>query len=100
MIKYRSGNLIEPFRRDERLLVRSCAKAAMRALSGATLLRGSPFHSSPYRTAEEVRTRVPEGSSLADQAIAVIDGAPVSVAQVMTLADQSVDLFHELFPGL
>lgn len=98
MHKYRSGNLIEPFRQDERLLIRSCGKAAMRVLSGTTLLRGADYHPSPYRTAEIVDTYTPEARALNSKVMDMIDD-PIdrNVDEAIVLADSSVALFRRLF---
>ena len=97
MHKYRSGNLIEPFKKDEQLLVRSCAKAAIRVLSGITLLRGADYHSSPYRTAEAIEVFAPEAVPLACEAIERLDSPTPPAETAMTIADKSVELFRSLF---
>lgn len=98
MIKYRSGNLIEAFREDPRLLTRSCAKAAMRVLSGTTLLRGADFYASPYQTATAVNLYTPEAIPIKDQAMAVIDNPNILPERAMEIVDKAVELFKTLFP--
>jgi hypothetical protein len=100
MAKYRSGNLIEPFKRDQNLLVRSCAKAAIRALSGATILRGAQFQASVYGVALEIDRYVPEAVGLKDAAMAIINAPSTSTPEsTMSLVDHSINLFYELYPA-
>lgn len=99
MQKYRSGNLIEPFRNDPRLLTRSCAKAAMRVLSSMAILRGAAYHSSPYRTSEELECFVPEAAEINKRAIEIINDPAVVPEVAMEVTDQAVRLFYRLFPG-
>ena len=99
MNKYRADNLIEEFRRDPRLLTRSCAKAAMRTLSGITLLRGARFHASAFQTASEVDIFAPEAIALKNEAMAIINNPSLVPPKVaMQLADRAIFLFRELFP--
>lgn len=99
MQKYRSGDLIQPFRDNPRLLARSCAKAAMRVMSGMTLLRGAAYFSSPYRSAEEVDALVPEAAPLKEAAMHIINRPSNVVQEAMVITDESVRLFYELFPA-
>ena len=96
MEKYRAGNLIEPFRKDARLLTRSSAKAAMRVLSSITLLRGAAYHPSPYRTSEIVEIFVPEAAELNKQILAIINNPIVPPETAMRCTDKAVELFHRL----
>jgi len=98
MRKYRAGDLIEPFLRDERLLIRSCAKAAMRVLSSIAILRGGLFYTSPRQTYLTVERLVPEGHELAQRTLVIIDGACSTVREAMSLVDQAVELFRRLYP--
>lgn len=100
MAKYRRGDLIEPFKRDERLLIRSCAKAAMRVLSCITILRGELFYTSPEQTYTAVLRCAPEAYSIAEQAITIIRGGAGTVDHSMSLCDQSLELYDMLFPDL
>ena len=96
MQKYRSGNLIEPFRRDQRLLTRSCAKAAMRVVSGITILRGADYYSSPYETSRLVPLYAPEAEMLTDEAMQMIYNPNETVELSMRTADRAVSLFRRL----
>lgn len=58
--KYREGNLITAFQRDEKLLVRSCAKATLRVLSSITLLKGAPLQLSYVELRPQIATHAPE----------------------------------------
>ena len=97
MVKYRSGDLIEPFKNDQKLLVRSCAKASMRVVSGITLLRGADYYSSPYETARQVPVFAPEASLLSKLAMKTIDKSDITVELSMSIADEAVNLFRRLF---
>jgi hypothetical protein len=98
MEKYRSGNLIEAFRKDDRLLARSCAKAAMRVLSSMTILRGAKFQASPYRVADEVGYWVPEAIDVKNDAMKIINNPDVPSSEAMEVADRSIELFRRVFP--
>lgn len=96
--KYRSGNLIEAFRANPNLLVRSCSKAALRALFGVAILRGAPFQISPYRIAEAVQHYVPEVTQIKDIAIALIEDPVAPPEDAMQLADEAIKEFYRLAP--
>lgn len=98
MQRYRSGLANEPFRSEPRLLARSAAKAAIRVLSGITILRGATFYTSSGQTVMAVLTYAPEATALAARALAIVDGADANPGEAIDVADQSVELFYRLFP--
>lgn len=74
MKRYRAGTINEPIRSNPRLFARSCGKAALRVLSGITILRGAVFYASQRQTIVMVEQYVPEALSLATRALAIVDG--------------------------
>ncbi|MCR4278898.1 MAG: hypothetical protein NUV81_03275 [bacterium] len=98
MERYRSGVINEPFRSNPRLLARSCAKAAIRVLSGITILRGAVFYAAPYQTVAMVAKHAPEAIALAYRALAIVDGAVSEPNEAMGIAEQAVELFYSLYP--
>lgn len=99
MRKYRSGDLIEPFRRNEQLLVRSCAKAAMRVLSSIAILRGALFYTSPFQTFETVQQFVPEALEIAQRAMTIVRGEQSTPEDAMSLTDKAIELYRQLCPA-
>jgi predicted nucleotidyltransferase len=100
MKKYRSGNFIKEFKRDHRLITRSCGKAAMRVLSGVTILRGAPYHPSAFRVAENVPKYAPEATLLAKRAHEKIVKPDASYNSAIQLTYEAVELFYDLFEDL
>ncbi|MDP3997057.1 MAG: nucleotidyltransferase domain-containing protein [bacterium] len=98
MGRYRLGIINEPFRSNPKLLARSCAKAAIRVLSGITILRGAIFYASPHKTAAMVTRYAPEAVPLAYRALAIVDGAVSEPNEAMGIAEQAVEMFYELYP--
>lgn len=99
MTRYRSGVINEPFRSNPRLLARSSAKAAIRVLSGITILRGAVFYASPQQTVAMVARYAPEAVPLAQRALAIVNGAESKPHESMDIADQTIELFYALYPG-
>lgn len=99
MRKYYSGDLIEPFRRNEQLLARSCAKATIRVLSSIAILRGAPFYTSPFQTFETVQEYVPEALEIGQHAIAIIQGEYSTPEVMMALTDKAIALYKLLCPN-
>ena len=100
MARYRSGGVInEPFRSDPALLARSCAKAAIRALSGITILRGAAFYASSQMTVEMVQRHAPEAASIGARALDIVDGiVEVTPNVAMEITEEAIELFYELYP--
>lgn len=98
MGRYRSGIINEPFRSNPQLLARSCAKAAIRVLSGITILRDAIFYASSHQTAAMVTKYAPEAISLAYRALEIVDGAASEPNEAMGIAEQAVELFYSLYP--
>jgi predicted nucleotidyltransferase len=98
MERYRKGIVNEPFRTNPRLLTRSCAKAALRVLSGITILRGAIFYTSPKQTYEMVVEYVPEAIPLAQRAFAIVNGAECEPPDAMEITEQAIALFYDLYP--
>lgn len=98
MERYRSGVINEPFLSNPRLLARSCAKAAIRVLSGITILRGAIFYASPHQTAAMVTKYAPEAIAIAYRALEIVDGAVSEPNEAMGIAEKSVELFYKFYP--
>lgn len=98
MNRYRAGIINEPFRSNSYLLARSCAKAALRVLSGITILRGAVFYTSPQQTTMMVNKYAPEAALLAQQALAIVNGVKSEPYEAMSIAEQAVELFYDLYP--
>jgi predicted nucleotidyltransferase len=98
MHRYRNGIINEPFRSNPRLLARSSAKAALRVLSGITILRDAVFYTSPEQTAMMVAQYAPEAMQIALRALAIVNGAQSTTDEAMSLAEQAVELFYSLYP--
>ncbi|OGG54536.1 hypothetical protein A3C20_04360 [Candidatus Kaiserbacteria bacterium RIFCSPHIGHO2_02_FULL_55_25] len=98
MKRYRSGVINEPFRSNPRLLARSSAKAAIRVLSGITILRGATFYISPEQTVTMIATYAPEATPLARQALAIVNGAESEPRKAMEITEQAIELFYGLYP--
>jgi predicted nucleotidyltransferase len=97
--RYRSGVINEPFRSNPRLLARSSAKAAIRVLSGITILRGAVFYTSPEKTVVMIAEFAPEATPLARQALSIINGTSSEPCDAMDIAEQAIELFYSLYPA-
>ncbi|OHB05777.1 MAG: hypothetical protein A3A26_01630 [Candidatus Zambryskibacteria bacterium RIFCSPLOWO2_01_FULL_47_14] len=98
MKRYRSGIINEPFRSNPRLLARSSAKAAIRVLSGITILRDATFYTSPEQTVMMIATYAPEAMPLARRAFRIVNGAESEPDEAMDITEQAVQLFYDLYP--
>ncbi len=98
MNRYRAGILNEPFLSNSRLLNRSCAKAALRVLSGITILRGAIFFASSEQTVLMIEQFAPEALPLAQTALAIVNGKETETIEAIRLADEAVELFYSLYP--
>ncbi len=98
LTRYRAGNVNEPFKSNTKMLARSAAKAAMRVLSGITIMRGATFYPSSDQTEAMVREFAPEAAVLAARALAVVNGADVDLGEALEIGDEAVHLFYSLYP--
>ena len=95
MDKYADGSLIEPFRQDSRLLVRSCAKAAMRVMSSITLLEGAAYHPAPSKILVDVGSKLPHLSGQAETIMRLIDEPDADIAGAFQLVYKALSSFAE-----
>ncbi|MBI5644530.1 hypothetical protein HY970_00340 [Candidatus Kaiserbacteria bacterium] len=98
MKRYRSGIINEPFRSNPKLLARSSAKAAIRVLSGITILRGATFYTSPEQTVMMVVKYAPEAIPLVQRALAIVNGIESQPNEAMNITEQAIELFYGLYP--
>src|SRR3989344_8076023 len=98
MKRNRAGIINEPFRSNPRLLARSSAKAAIRVLSGITILRDATFYTSPEQTVMMIATYAPEAMPLARRAFRIVNGAESEPDEAMDITEQAVQLFYDLYP--
>lgn len=95
MAKYRRGDIIGPFLRNEQLLARSCAKAAMRVVSAITVLRGASYSAIPHDTVAAAQQFAPEMLQVAEQAMAIILGRmSCAPPAAMELVDHAAAAFR------
>jgi hypothetical protein len=97
MEKYRAGIFIKAFERDNRLITRSCGKAAMRALSSGAILRGASYHPSPFRVEDDVRVHLPEANDLAKRALGNIVNPDRLYHRAIHQTYEALELFYDLF---
>lgn len=99
MRNFRAGRIKEPtLRNSPRLIARSSAKAAMRVFSSITILRGAVFYEAPQKTFSMIAEFAPEALSLAQRAIAIVNGAEAEPDEAMSITEQAVELFYRLYP--
>lgn len=94
MQKYQAGNLIEPFKRDKRLLVRSCAKAAMRVMSSLVLLEGAAYHPAPSWVAVDIAHLLPDLSDQTAAILHVIDEPHTDTDDAFLMVDMALNTFE------